>query len=133
MPKYRFDQIILCLCITCRTPPPLSHMVDKFWEVRELINTWNTNMFKHYIPSWICCLDESVSIWNNQWTCPEWIFIPCKPHPFGNEYHTIADGLTNILFWVEIVQGKDAPNFPVEFNKKGKIVGLLLRLTRGIW
>ena len=31
------------------------------------------------------------------------------------------------------VQGKDAPNFPVEFYEKGKTVGLFLCLTRGIW
>mmetsp|Transcript_20701 Transcript_20701/g.22957 ORF Transcript_20701/g.22957 Transcript_20701/m.22957 type:complete len:153 (-) Transcript_20701:140-598(-) len=61
-----------------------------------------------YIPSWICCLGESVSIWNNRWTCPGWIFIPHKPHPFSNEYHTIAEGLTNVLFRVEIVEGKDS-------------------------
>ena len=90
-------------------------------------------MYRYYIPSWVYCLDESVSIWINRWTCPGWIFIPRKPHPFGNEYHTIADGLNNILFWVEIVEGKDAPNIPVEFEKKGKTAGLLLRLTKGIW
>ena len=122
-----------CLTITSRRPPPLTHMIDKFWEVRELINSWNLNMYKYYIPSWVCCLDESVSIWINRWTCPGWIFIPRKPHPFGNEYHTIADGLTNILFWAEIVEGKDAPNFPVPFEEKGQTSGLLLRLTRGIW
>jgi len=133
MPKYRFDQTMVCLTITWQTLSPLTHMIDKFWEVRELIHTWNTNMYKHHIPSWICCLDESVSIWNNRWTCPGWIFIPCKPHPFGNEYHTIADGLANILFWVEIVEGKDSPNIPVKFNAKGKTVGLLLCLIRGIW
>ena len=66
--------------------------------------------------------------------CPGWIFIPQKLHPFDNEYHTIADGLTNILFQLlEIVQGKDTPNFPVNFDEKGKIVSLLLPLTRGIW
>ena len=40
---------------------------------------------------------------------------------------------TNVLFRVEIVEGKDAPNIPVEFDAKGKTGGLLLRLTRGIW
>ena len=135
MPKYWFNQIIACLCITCQTPPPLlSHMVDKFWEVRDLISTWNNkNMYIHYIPSCIYCLDESVSIWTNRWTYPRWIFIPHKPRQFVNEYHTIADGLTNILFRVEIVEGKDAQNFWVDFDEKGKISGLLLRLTRGIW
>ena len=56
-----------------------------------------------------------------------------KPHSFGNEYHTIADGLNNILFWVETIKDKFAPNFPVNFDEKGKTPGLLLCLTRGIW
>ena len=119
MPKYRFDQLLLCISITSWTPPPLGHMIDKFWEIRELMSTWNNNMYKHYIPSWICCLNESVLIWTNQLTCPGWIFIPCKPHLFGNEYHTIADDLTSILFGVKIVQGKDAPNVLVKFDDKG--------------
>ena len=37
------------------------------------------------------------------------MFIPRKPHPGGNEYHTIADGLCGVLFGMEIVKGKDKP------------------------
>ena len=92
-------------------------------------------MYKHYIPSWICCLNASVLIliWTNWWTCPGWIFIRHKHHPFGNEYHTITDGLTNILFRMEIAQGKDAQNIPVEFDDSERTVGLLVCLTRGNW
>ena len=39
---------------------------------------------------------------------------PRKPHPFGNEYHTIADGLTNILINYEIVIGKYEPNLSIK-------------------
>ena len=35
--------------------------------------------------------------------------VPRKPHPFGNEYHTIADGDDGkpIMFRIKLVEGKD--------------------------
>ena len=90
-------------------------------------------MYKYYISSWIYFLDESVSIWTNQWICPGWISIQRKPHPLGNKYYAIADGLINILFRTEVVMGKNEPNMTTKFDEKGKTVGLLLSLTRGIW
>ena len=37
------------------------------------------------------------------------MFIPQKPWPFGNVYHTVCCGNTGIMFAMEIVDGKDAP------------------------
>ena len=37
------------------------------------------------------------------------MFVPRKPHPRGNEYHTVACGLSGILFAIELVEGKDEP------------------------
>ena len=68
-----------------------------------MIKEWNQNMRDHYVPSWANCLDESMSIWWQRWTCPGWMFVPRKPHPFGNEYHTIADALTMIIWGIELV------------------------------
>jgi len=74
-----------------------------------LIEAWNDNMEEQFEPSWISCLDESMSKWINQYTCPGFVFCPRKPWPFGNEYHTIACGESIILWRVEMVEGKDAP------------------------
>ena len=41
--------------------------------------------------------------------CPGFMFVPRKPRPVGNEYHTIADRLCGILFYMEIFDGKDRP------------------------
>ena len=72
-----------------------------------------------------------MSIWFNRFTCPGWTFVPRKPHPFGNEYHSICCGKSGIMYAVEIVEGKDHPKERSdETNKNGKTVGLLLRLTR---
>ena len=61
--------------------------------------------------------------------------MPRKPHPFGNEYHTICCGLSGILFSLELVEGKDRPK---EYgkdpsNRFGKTCGLLLRLCKTLF
>ena len=47
---------------------PLSR--DKFWEGRDVISVWKKNMKDCFSPSYMPCLDESISIWNNKWSCP---------------------------------------------------------------
>lgn len=99
-----------------------------------MIAAWKKNMALFFLPSWITCLDESMSIWLSRWTCPGWVFCPRKPHPFGNEYHTICCGLSGILFDLELVEGKDRPKElgDPEFVEHGNTGGLLLRLTKSI-
>ena len=108
---------------------------DPFWEIRQLVSEWNDNMKEVFSPGWACCLDESMSIWFNKWTCPGWVFCPRKPHPWGNEYHTICCGISGIMFGVEMVEGADRPKeLPTpESNAKGNTVDLLLRLCRHIY
>jgi hypothetical protein len=48
---------------------------DKFWEVRDLIAAWNEHMAKIFLAAWVVCLDESMSIWHNRWTCPDGLFL----------------------------------------------------------
>jgi len=80
-----------------------------------------------------------MSKWLNQYTCPGFVMCPRKPWPFGNEWHTIACVLTTIIFWVELVEGKDRPKELGEkkYNDinglKQKTVGLLLRMTESVW
>ena len=58
-----------------------------------------------------------------------------KPHPFGNEMHTIACGLSTIMWFSQIVEGRDLPckRGRLEFDDIGKTVGKMLRFTRPIW
>ena len=55
-------------------------------------------------------MDESMSIWTSKFSCPGWIFVPRKPHLMGNKYHTICCGQTQILYQLELVEGKDRSN-----------------------
>lgn len=75
-----------------------------------------------------------MSVWTNQWTCPGWMFVPRKPHPMGNEYHSLCCGISGIMYAIELVEGKDRPQqlSPPKFSEHGKTTGLLLRLTESI-
>eukprot|EP00956_Cyclotella_meneghiniana_P035814 scaffold118478_cov62-Cyclotella_meneghiniana.AAC.7 len=133
MSKTRFDNITSALTFT-DVPKPA--FIDRFWEVRQMIDEWNKNMAAVFYAGWVVCLDESMSIWHNRWTCPGWVFCPRKPHPFGNEYHTACCALCGILFVIELVQGKDypaelgTPEFESEYGKTG---GLLLRMLKSMF
>ena len=83
-----------------------------------------------FLAGWVSCLDESMSIWTTRWTCPGFMFVPRKPHPVRNDYHTIADGLFGVLFGMEIVEGKDKPKErgKDKYHEYGKTGNLLLRL-----
>ena len=133
MTRSRFEEILSSIQYTDKEPPTYR---DRFWEVRQMLKSWNDNMIQNFNPSWVSCLDESMSIWFNKFTCPGWIFCPRKPHPFGNEYHSICCGLSGIMYAVELREGKDAPaqrQVDPEEKKIGKTGCLLLRLTKALY
>ena len=75
-----------------------------------------------------------MSTWTNKYSCPGWMFVPQKPWPFGNEYHTVCCSFSGILWQMELVEGKDSPSEIVpKFNNEGKTVGLLLRVLEPIF
>ena len=69
---------------------PLFFM-DRFHDVHQMIDAFNEHYECEYRSSWLSCIDESMSSWLNKF-CPGFMTVPCKPHPFGNKYHLIADG-----------------------------------------
>mmetsp|Transcript_11947 Transcript_11947/g.25228 ORF Transcript_11947/g.25228 Transcript_11947/m.25228 type:complete len:318 (-) Transcript_11947:177-1130(-) len=135
MPYLRFEDIMQALCLTNHPYPPYA---DCFHDARQIIDEFNEHYMTNYIPGWISCIDESMSVWLNKF-CPRWMCVPRKPHPFGNEYHTICNGDlkigTPIMFRVELVEGKDRPPQlgRKEFEEHGKTVGLMLRMSKNLW
>ena len=126
-----FEVILKALAITARQPPAFR---DHFWEVQEIIEAWNANMTEQFTPSWVSCLDESMSTWMNKYSCPGWMFIPRKLWPSGNEYNTVRCSLSGILWQMELIEGKDSPSEIIpKYNNQGKTVGLLLRLLEPIF
>ena len=72
------------------------------------MEAWNKNTEDEFIPSWVSVLDEPMMEWLNKY-CPGFMCVGRKPHPFGNECHTISFAFTSILFRDLIVKGKDRP------------------------
>ena len=103
----RFKSILTALRLTSSAPPSFQ---DRFHPVRDLLDAFNKNMNQVFTPGWISCLDESMLVWFNRWTCPGWMFVPRKPHPFGNEYHTLCDGTWGVLYHAELVEGRHRPS-----------------------
>ena len=58
----------------------------------------------------------------------------CKPHPFVNDRHTIACGLSTVMCFAEIVEGRDRPGGRgrPEFDEIVKTVVTIMRCTRPI-
>ena len=103
----RFRAITAAMAYAKETSRPTYQ--DKFWEVRDFMEAWNTNMSEKFTPAFISCLEESMSKSLNQYTTPGFVVCPRKPWPLGSWYHTIACGKSGILYALEIVQGKDEP------------------------
>ena len=80
MSRKRFDDVLSALQFTSDNPPVF---VDMFWEVCAMITAWNSNMNQQFSPGYANCLDESMSVWTNQFTCPGFMFVPRKPWLFG--------------------------------------------------
>ena len=104
MSRKHFDDILSALQFTSDNPPVF---VDMFWEVCAMITGWNTNMNQQFSPGYANCLDVSMSVWTNQYTCPGFMFVPCKPWPFGNEYHLVCCCLSGIMWGIDLMEGKD--------------------------
>ena len=134
MSRKRFDAILRSIFYTDQEKPAYR---DKFWEVRQMIVAWNDNMAEQFTPSWVSCLDESMSPWTNKYTCPGWMLVPRKPHPFGNEYRSVCCSMSGIMCGIELVEGKDAPRAAAhpkpKHNNDGNTVGLLLRILQPIF
>ena len=94
------------------------------WE-----EAWNKNMGGGFSPLWVSVLDESMMEWLNKY-CTGFMCVFRKPHPFGNERHTISCALTLILFRVLIFEGKDRPKElgQKKYSELVQTVGLMLRM-----
>ena len=137
MSRKWFDAILSALSFTDATPPPPPPptYLDKIWEIRQMVEAWGLNMVENFIPGYVNCLDESMSIWTNKFTCPGFMFVPHKPWPFGNEYHTVCCCTSGIMWGIDLVEGKDRPRAlgQQQFDDMGSTVGLLLRMLTPIF
>ena len=102
MSRKWFDTILGGLMYTDKDPPGC---VDKFWEVHQMLK----ELSSQFKPEWSNCLDKSMSMWMNKFTCPGFMFLPQNPWPLGDEYHTVCCCTSGIMWGIELVEGKDHP------------------------
>ena len=128
MSQWRNDLITKYLSYTDTSTPSYQ---DKYWQVQHMLHAFNENMANKFSSLWVMCLHESMPIRHNKFICPGWLYCPCKPHPYDvNEYHTACQAKSNILFSLELVEGKDCPlQLTTEFdNIGGKTIFVLCML-----
>ena len=72
--------------------------------------------------------------WFKKWD-PGFMCVSCKPHPFGNERHTICCALVSIMWRAQIVERKDKPTKLglKKWEELEKTVGLMLIMCEPIF
>ena len=132
MSRRRFQLILQHLNFFTILEPP--NYQDNFFHVRQMIGQWNKNMRTVFLAWWVCCLDESMSLWTNRWTGPGWVFCPGKLFPFGNKYHTMCCAVKCIMFVIDLVKGRDClSELPsLDPGRLRNTVSLLLRMYKTI-
>jgi hypothetical protein len=103
-----------------------------------MLDAFNNHMDESYIPLWLNCLDKSMNSWLNEF-CPGFMCVPWKPHPFGNKYHSIANGDKGkpIMWRVKLVKGKDrlkkvngSQAFLLEFEQMSKMAKTIVEMMK---
>ena len=72
--------------------------------------------------------------WFNK-RAPGFMCVGRKPHPFGNERHTICCAITSILWRAHILEGNDRQTElgNNKWEELGKAVGLMLQMREPIF
>ena len=99
MLRDQFENILSALTITKLKAPIYT---KRFWEVCQLIADWNSYMKCKFFPSWISCLDESMSKWVGKYSWPGFICVPGKLLP-------LTCDTSDVLYKIGLVEGRDAP------------------------
>ena len=97
----RFEDIIRNLSFSDKNVPEYN---ETFFHMRQMKDALNANMTKVLEPSWVSVLDESKKEWISKYNCPAWMCVVRKPHPFGDERHTIDCKLSTIMWFAEILE-----------------------------
>ena len=63
------------------------------------------------------------------------MFVPRKPWPFGNKYHSVSCCTSGIMLGIEMVEGKDHPQQlgQPQYDNLGSSIGLLLWILTPIF
>jgi hypothetical protein len=105
--RNRFDHIVSALSFV----PDTAAAPSGLEEVRAFQRAFNEHMEACYHPSWLVCVDESMTPWYHPGDCPAWVIIKDKPTQRGMEFHTTSDHGTKVIFRAELVRDPEATKF----------------------
>ena len=81
-----FEKIIAALLLTDILLP---YFKNKLYKFHQMVDAWNQHIKDVFISLWVYCLDHSIYIRTNKFTCTGWMFSPRNPHLKGNKHHNI--------------------------------------------
>jgi len=66
----------------CKGPRGILHTLqgDPHWELRRFWDAWNAHASRHYTPSWLVVVDESMLKWMGRYIMSR-MFLRRKPDP----------------------------------------------------
>lgn len=125
IPRNRFDHIVSALSFV---PDKVSTGME---DMRAMQEAFNAHMVEKYSPSWLVCVDESMTPWYYPGDCPAWVIMKDKPTSRGMEFHTTADHSTKVIFRVEPVRDPEATRFQDVCSDR--VSALTLRMTEPLF
>ena len=85
--------------------PTTARASDPWREVRWLVDGHNANRKATVTASWLVVVDETMWAWTGQ-GMPHLSFVKRKPEPLGAEVKNLCDGLSGVMLYLELQEGK---------------------------
>ena len=129
MKRYIFDHMLQA--IGQSLPPCTADPESPFRDVKPLWDAMNKKWSEAAVMSKYIVLDESMIRWLGK-HMPGWMHIPRKPRPFGAELKVVACGVTGLVHFVELQEGKTRMANKEYVKEYTDQVAIVLRLTK-LW
>ena len=99
-------------------------------EVRWLVDGHNDNRKRTINASWLVVVDETMWAWTGQ-GMPHLSFVKRKPEPLGAEVKNLCDGLSGVMLFLELQEGKIKMARSKWCNKYKATTACTVRLAEG--
>ena len=113
-----------------------SNGVDKWYQIREVVDEFNKTMPAAFIPGKFIVVDEMMSAWkglSGEYRCdgaPHITKIKRKPEGIGTELKAASCGQSKMTLQLEIMEGAEAMKSKLHNKEYGAGCGVVLRLVQ---
>jgi len=134
MKRHRFFLIKSCILAAFRDEP--NKEVDKWWEIRPLVDSFNENCRRNIVMSEVQIPYEAMSAFQPRTTpkadLPHVSFVERKPKPLGTEFKCVADGGSGVMRFLEIQEGSKAMAEKAHRGKFPAATAQAIRIVEGV-